>query len=75
MFDGGRMSGFNFLARGGYLWVVLTVPGRLLPFIWQIRYRARYGQVTCPQDEPMDSRCAVRDFPTAPRVEAFGLTR
>ena len=40
-----------------------------------IRYRARRGQVTCPQDKPVYSRCAVRDLPTAPRLEAFGLTR
>ena len=41
----------------------------------QVRYRARRGQGTCPQDKPVYSRCAVRDLPTAPRVEAFGLTR
>ena len=27
------------------------------------------------QDKPVDSRCAVRDLPTAPRFGAFGLTR
>ena len=36
---------------------------------------ARRGQATCPQDEPVDSRYAVRDLTTAPRVGAFGRTR
>ena len=51
------------LARRGNLWVVLSV------------YRARRGQGTCPQDKPVYSRCAVRDLPTAPRLDAYGLTR
>jgi hypothetical protein len=52
-----------FPARRGNLWVVLSV------------YRARRGQGTCPQDKPVDSRCAVRDLTTAPRLVSFGLTR
>jgi|GEM_PF-6589635 len=62
-------------ARWENLWVVL---GGFLPgthIFLQIRYRARGGQGTCPQDKPVYSRCAVRDLPTAPRLEAFGLTR
>lgn len=39
------------------------------------RTPARRGQATCPRGEPVDSRCAVRDLPTAPRLGAFGLTR
>ncbi len=33
-----------------------------------LRVRARRGQATCPQDEPVDSPCGVRGLPTAPRL-------
>jgi hypothetical protein len=41
--------------------------GGVLGPIGQISLRARRGQITCPQDEPVDSHCVVRDLPTAPR--------
>jgi hypothetical protein len=41
--------------------------GEVFGPIGQIGLRARRGQITCPQDEPVDSHCVVRDLPTAPR--------
>jgi hypothetical protein len=41
--------------------------GEVFGPIGQISLRARRGQFTCPQDEPVDSHCVVRDLPTAPR--------
>jgi hypothetical protein len=46
--------------------LICTLGGVLGP-IGQINLRARRGQITCPQDEPVDSHCVVRDLPTAPR--------
>ena len=62
-------------ARWGNLWVVFGSFLSDAHFFRPIIYRVRRGQGTCPQDKPVDSRCAVRDLPTAPRLEAFGLTR
>ena len=65
----------KILARWGNLWVVFGGSLSDAHVFRPIRYRARRGQGTCPQDKPVGSRCAVRDLPTAPRLEAFGLTR
>jgi len=69
-----RSGRLPFLARPENPWVDFEDFGSL-PDFQPIRYRARRGQGTCPQDKPVYSRCAVRDLPTAPRVEAYGLTR
>ena len=62
------------MGRPGNLWVVKEdfpgEPSHKLPSAPD-----RRGQATCPQDEPVDSRYAVRDLTTAPRLRAFGLTR
>ena len=63
------------MVRQGNLWVDFDSFEVNHCIFRRIRYRARRGQATCPQDKPMDSRCAVRDLPTAPRLGAFGLTR
>ena len=36
---------------------------------------ARHGQLTGTQDKPVHRRYAVREFPTPPRLGAYGLTR
>jgi hypothetical protein len=56
----------ELLVRPENLWVA---------FDGSMVQRVRHGQVTCPQDKPVDSRFAVRDLPTAPRFETYGLTR
>jgi hypothetical protein len=63
------------MARWGNLWVVIDGYWPATRIFQQIRYRARHGQGTCPQDKHVYSRYAVRDLPTAPLHEAFGLTR
>jgi UDP-glucuronate decarboxylase len=58
---GGTPSDINCMARWRNLWVVLGGFRSGAHILRQARYRARRGQGTCPQDKPMDSRCAVRD--------------
>jgi len=41
--------------------------GEVFGSFGQIGLRARRGQITCPQDEPVDSHFVVRDLSTAPR--------
>jgi hypothetical protein len=63
------------MARWGNMWVVIDGYWPATRIFQQIRYRACHGQGTCPQDKHVYSRYAVRDLPTAPLHEAFGLTR
>ena len=61
------------VVRQRNLWVVFEVLRRMLLELGCVVEYARRGQATCPQDEPVDSRYAVRDLTTAPRRFAFGL--